>query len=86
MLRDVLKLFGTAIHTSLERTMGKYLQSTGGIYRNELRTEWELDEVTQLLPHKNPAEKPFAIVKAYLQVFTTMKLSTLARKIFLGND
>jgi hypothetical protein len=42
VLREILCLFGQAIKTSLERTMGKYLQSTGGVYRNELREEWEL--------------------------------------------
>jgi hypothetical protein len=36
VLHEVLSLFGQAIHTSLERTMGKYLQSMGGIYRNEV--------------------------------------------------
>jgi hypothetical protein len=46
-----------------ERTMGKYLQSTGGIYRNEARAEWELEKVCQLLSHNNAAERPFAIVK-----------------------
>ena len=61
----------------LEST-GNYLKSTGGIYRNELRAEWELDEVAKLLSHNNPAERPFAIVKAYLRVYNTMKLSTLA--------
>ncbi len=63
VLREVLSLFGQAIHTSLERTMGKYLQSTGGIYRNEAREEWELEKVCQLLSHSNAAERPFAIVK-----------------------
>lgn len=78
VLREVLNLFGKAIVMSLERTMGNYLKSTGGIYRNELRAEWELDEVAKLLSHNNPAERPFAIVKAYLRVYNTMKLSTLA--------
>jgi hypothetical protein len=54
------------------------LRSTGGIYRNELRAEWELEAVAKLLSHNNAAERPFGIVKAYLQVFQTMKLSTLA--------
>jgi hypothetical protein len=58
--------------------MGKYLESTGEVYRNELREEWELDKVSQLLSHNNVAERPFGIVKAYLAVFKTMKLSTLA--------
>jgi hypothetical protein len=57
--------------------MGNYLKSTRGIYRNELRAEWEMEEVAKLLSHNNAAERPFGIVKAYLQVFTTMKLSTL---------
>lgn len=78
VLREILSLFGQAIKTSLERTMGKYLQSTGGIYRNELREEWEVDKVSQLLSHNNAAERPFGIVKAYLDVYKTMKLSTLA--------
>jgi hypothetical protein len=31
VLREVLHLFGAAIFTSLERTMGNYLKSTGGV-------------------------------------------------------
>ncbi len=59
--------------------MGKYLESTGGIYRNSIREEWELEKVSKLLAHNNTAESPFAVVKAYLDCFpTTMKLSTLA--------
>ena len=53
VLRDVLHLFGAAIITPLERTMGNYLKSTGGIYRNDLREEWELEEVSKLLSHNN---------------------------------
>jgi hypothetical protein len=30
IFQEVLHLFGTAIHTSLERTMGKYLKATDG--------------------------------------------------------
>jgi len=76
VLREILGLFGQAINTSLERTMGKYLLSTGGVYRNDLREEWELDKVSLLLSHNNAAERPFGVVKAYLDVFKTMKLST----------
>ncbi len=78
VLREILGLFGQAIKTSLERTMGKYLRSTGGFYRNDLREEWVLDKVSLLLSHNNAAERPFGIVKAYLDVYKTMKLSTLA--------
>jgi len=63
VLREILCLFGQAINTSLERTMGKYLQSTGGIYRNDVRESWELEKVSHLLAHNNAAERPFAIAK-----------------------
>jgi hypothetical protein len=78
VLRDLLALFGTAIHKSLERTMGKYLRSTGGVFRNDMRGEWEIDKVSQILSHNNAAERPFAIAKAYLDCFPTMRLATLA--------
>ncbi len=78
VVREILSLFGQAIKISLERTMGNYLKSNGGVFRNELREEWELDTVSQLMSHNNAAERPFGIVKAYLNVYKTMKLSTLA--------
>jgi hypothetical protein len=71
VLREIMCLFGQAINTSLERTMAKYLH-------NELREEWELEKVSQLLSQNNAAERPFGVVKAYLDVYKTMKLSTLA--------
>ncbi len=49
ILMEVITLFGIAIHTSLERTMGKYLKATDGVFRNELREEWQLEKVAQLL-------------------------------------
>ena len=60
---EVLQLYGLAIHTSLERTLGKYLKSTDGVFRNELRDDWELDKVGKLLCTNNPAERPFAVAK-----------------------
>ena len=69
ILIEVLNLFGTAIHTSLERTMGKYLKATDGIFRNELRPDWQLEKVSLLLCTNNPAERPFAVAKGmYLQL------------------
>jgi hypothetical protein len=39
VLKEILNLFGQTIIISLQRTMGKHLKRTGGIYRNELREE-----------------------------------------------
>jgi hypothetical protein len=65
ILLEVIQLFGLAIHTSLERTMGKYLKATDGIFRNELRPDWQLGKVSQLLCTNNPAERPFAVAKGH---------------------
>ncbi len=63
ILLEVLQLYGLAIHTSLERTLGKYLKATSGVFRNELRDDWELEKVAKLLCTNNPAERPFAVAK-----------------------
>ncbi len=34
VLKEVFHLFGQAIHESLTRTMGAYLEATGGTYQN----------------------------------------------------
>jgi hypothetical protein len=63
ILLEVLQLYGIAIHTSLERTLGKYLKATDGAFWNELREDWELEKVAKLLCTNNPAERPFAVAK-----------------------
>jgi hypothetical protein len=78
ILVEVLNLFGIAIHTSLERTLGHYLKATDGIYRNDIRDDWQLDKVSQLLCINNPAERPFAVAKAYLNIYQSMSIRTLA--------
>ncbi len=43
--------------------------------------------MSQLISHNNAAERPFGIVKAYLNVYKTMKLSTLANfSLAITND
>jgi hypothetical protein len=64
ILIEILNLFGIAIHTSLERTLGHYLKATDGMYRNELRDDWQLEKASSLLCTNNPAERPFAVAKA----------------------
>jgi hypothetical protein len=71
-------LFVDDILTSLRRTMGKYLQNTLGELRNELKVDWIREEVAKLLCTNNPAERPFAAAKAFLNLYCRMKLSTLA--------
>jgi hypothetical protein len=78
ILKEVVNLFGIAIHISLERTMGNYLKSTDGVFRNELRDEWQLEKVAKLLCTNNAAERPFGVAKAYMRIYQTMSLRTLA--------
>jgi hypothetical protein len=41
VLKEVFHLFGQAIHESLTRTMGLYLEATSGILQNKNKTHWE---------------------------------------------
>ncbi len=58
--------------------MGKYLKATDGIFRNETRSDWELEAVAGLLFTNNAAERPFGIAKAYCMIYPSMNLRTLA--------
>jgi hypothetical protein len=49
ILVEVLQLYGIALHTSLERILGKY--------------DWEQEKVAKLLCTNNLAERPFAVAK-----------------------
>ena len=53
-------------------------QVTSGDLRNDLKQEWDVEEVAKLLCTNNPAERPFAVAKAFLNLYGRMKLSTLA--------
>jgi hypothetical protein len=58
--------------------MGKYLKATDGIYRNELRDDWQLEKVSALLCTNNAAERPFAVAKAYMDIYQSLSMRTLA--------
>jgi predicted GTPase len=58
--------------------MGKYLKATDGIYRNELRDDWQLEKVLALLCTNNAAERPFAVAKAYMDIYQSLSMRTLA--------
>jgi hypothetical protein len=79
VLMEVFHLFGQAIHESLTRTMGLYLQETiSGVLQNENKSLWEKEIASRMLCTNNAAESPFGIAKAYLEQYPSMKLSTLA--------
>ena len=77
ILLDVLRLFGLAIHTSLERILGKYLKATDGIFRNDLRSDWEVSGVGKLLRTNNAAERPFGVAKGTPPAYTSTAILTL---------
>ncbi len=69
VLKKVLSLFGEAIHESLTRTMGKYLEVTGGELNNRHKSEWEKDISGRMTCTNNGAESPFATVRAFLDIY-----------------
>ena len=58
--------------------MGAYLEATGGTDQNQHKTQWEKEIAAKLICTNNPAESPFATAKAYLNLYPTMKLRSLA--------
>ena len=59
--------------------MGDYLEVTNGKYSNSKMKEWEQEASTNLRSDNNPAERPFAVVKALLHVFPSMTIANLGR-------
>jgi hypothetical protein len=78
VLKEIFHLFGEAIHESLTRTMGQYLEATTGILQNKNKTSWEKAVASRMLCTNNAAESPFGTAKAYLDQYPSMRLSTLA--------
>jgi hypothetical protein len=75
-LKEVFGLFGAGIHESLQRTMGKYMFD--GLKSKKNLSQWELDDSKHLLSHNDFAERPFAMVKALMKTFPSLKLSNAA--------
>jgi hypothetical protein len=78
VLKEIFHLFGQAIHESLTRTMGLYLEAISGINQNKNNTPWEKAIASRMLCTNNAAESPFGTAKAYLGQYPSMKLSNLA--------
>ena len=74
---EVFKLFGEGIHESLARTMGDYLEATGGVLANSTKSEWEKDVASRMLFTNNAAEGPFAVIRAFLHMYPSLKLQTV---------
>ena len=69
VLKEVFRLFGAAIHESLTRTMGNYLQVTGGELANGNKSQWEKEIAGRMTCTNNGAESPFATVRALLDIY-----------------
>ena len=79
MLRTVLSLFGKGIISSLEFTMKDYLKQTNGRLQNDLRQEWEVGACKAMLCHNNHAERPFAVLRQYKNIYPSLSLSNLSK-------
>jgi hypothetical protein len=69
VLREVLAVFGKAIEESLTRTMGQYLEVTGGQLANTNKSDWDKDIAARMVCTNNHAEGPFATVRAFLHMY-----------------
>ena len=75
---EIFKLFGEGIHESLARTMGNYLEATNGALGNKHKSAWQIEVAARLLCTNNAAESPFATVRAFLHMYPSLKLRTVA--------
>ena len=78
LLKKVLSLFGEGIHESLKRTMSDYLEATNGKMAGSKMQPWMKARIVTLVAHNNHAERPFAVIKLFDQLFQTMTLSNLS--------
>jgi hypothetical protein len=78
LIRTVLKLFGMGIIDSLTHTMKKYLRQTNGEHANETRSDEEIERCTVMLCHNNNAERPFAVLRQYQRMYSSISLKNLA--------
>jgi hypothetical protein len=63
---------------NVTRTMREYLAATGGHLQNDKKTEFEKDIASRMISTNNCAEGPFATARAFLHMYPTLKLRTLA--------
>jgi hypothetical protein len=63
---------------SLTRTMGNYHQVLAGSLANGNKSAWEKEIAARMVCTNNSAESPFATVRAFLHIYPSMKLRTVA--------
>ncbi len=73
VLMEVFKLFGEGIQELLARTIGDYLETTGSVLANSTKSEWEKDVASRMLSINNAAEGPFAVIRAFLHMYPSLK-------------
>ncbi len=69
------------MHESLTRTMGAYLEATAGRLSNANKSNWEKDTASRMIVigTNNPAESPFATVRAFLHMYPRYSTLSLTR-------
>ena len=78
VLKKIFHLFGEGIHESLKRTMGEYLEATGGSMAESKLEPWVKARAVQLIAHNNHAERPFAVTKLFDHWFPSMSFGNKA--------
>jgi hypothetical protein len=78
ILKEVLKLAGEGIQESLTRTMGDYLDATKGAKANSQHSEKDEARTSTYICTNNPAERPFAVIKALAHQCPSMSLINLS--------
>ena len=82
ILKEVMGLFGDAIHVSFERNIGDWLERTGGSQCNSKLTASAREKKGGVLSHKNHAERTFAVFRSMLGRFPSMNLRNSASLSF----
>ena len=79
MVKRVLGYVGKGIISSLEFTMKDYLRQTDGRLQTGTREPWEWTKCKPMLSHNNAAERPFAISRAYKNMYPSLTLANLGK-------
>ena len=82
ILKEVMGLFGDAIHISFQRNIGDWLERTGGSQSNSKLTACARERKEGALSHNNHAERTFAVFRSMLGRFPSMSLRNAASLSF----